>query len=376
MPATMHQLFERSTGSAPAVDSIYFDESLRQQPPLRRSTAVRSMNAAFITRTGDVEVIRYGKLPRPSPTPGQVLVKVGAAAVNPIDLEIRSGMRSMPLSYPYVIGSDVAGTVVTRGLGVRRFSEGDRVWGSNQGLFGRQGTFAEYVAIDEKWLYPTPQEQSDAEAAAGAMVGISASLGLFHAARVRQGELVFVACASGGVGSAVIQQAKAAGARVIAAAGSRTAQEYCRNLQADLVLDDRSPAFYDQIRAFIAPSDGIDVWIDAQREPTLHHAIEMMARGGRIVLIGEHETQLAIPSKAFRAKNLALLAVSMHNALPDLQRKYALALNARYAYGRWRPHVGMTFSLSQAAEAQQLQETNLLAAQEAVLGKIVVAPNQ
>ena len=89
-------------------------------------------------------VIKVGDLPRPEPGPGQVLVRVHAVALNPIDLYIRSGLVAMPLAFPYVIGCDLAGTVEQVGPGCTRFKVGDRVWGSNQGLLGRQGVAAEY----------------------------------------------------------------------------------------------------------------------------------------------------------------------------------------------------------------------------------------
>jgi NADPH2:quinone reductase len=282
----------------------------------------------------------------------------------------------MPLHFPYVVGSDLAGTVTMRGVGVRRFAEGDRVWGSNQGLFGRQGTFSEYIAVDEKWLYPTPPGESDAEAAAGAMVGITASVGLFRTARLRYGEIVFVNGGSGGVGSAVIQQAKAAGARVIATTGSALKQDFCQKLQADLVLDYRSPSLDDQIREFVAPFGGIDVWIETQREPALDRAIEMMAPRGRIVLIGGRKARPAFRLEEFHAGQLALLGVSIGNVLPDVQRECAMALNARYTYGAWRPQVGMTFSLSQSAAAQQLQHANTFQKRGTLVGKIVLIPDR
>src|SRR6516164_9554238 len=103
------------------------------------------MKAAYIETTGAPDIIRYGDLPKPAPRPGEVLVRVGAVAVNPIDTYIRSGAVSMPLPKPYILGCDLAGTVEAPGPGVHRFKPGDRVWGSNQGLMGRQGTFAEYA---------------------------------------------------------------------------------------------------------------------------------------------------------------------------------------------------------------------------------------
>jgi NADPH2:quinone reductase len=127
------------------------------------------MRAAFIEETGPVEKIRVSELPDPQPGPGQVLVRVSAAALNPLDLYIRSGMVAMTLSFPYVIGCDFAGTVESVGAHVTRVRNGDRVWGSNQGLFGRQGVTAELAAIDESWVYRAPSRFSDQEAAAIAL---------------------------------------------------------------------------------------------------------------------------------------------------------------------------------------------------------------
>src|SRR4051812_28064562 len=109
------------------------------------------MRAAFVEQTGPVESIQVGDLPRPEPGPGQVLVKVGAAALNPINLYVRSGLVAMPLSFPYILESDLAGTVEAVGAGATRFRPGDRVWGSNQGLLGRQGVASEWAAVDEDW---------------------------------------------------------------------------------------------------------------------------------------------------------------------------------------------------------------------------------
>src|SRR5262249_2618170 len=103
------------------------------------------MKAAFIDAPGPAESIKFGELPTPTPGPGEVLVKLGAAALNPIDLYIRAGNVAMPIPKPFISGCDLAGTVTAVGPGVKRFKVGDRVWGSNQGVLGRQGTSAEYV---------------------------------------------------------------------------------------------------------------------------------------------------------------------------------------------------------------------------------------
>ena len=120
------------------------------------SGARPTVKAAYIDKTGSPDVIQYGDLPPPTPQTGEALVRVGAIAVNPIDLYIRAGNVAMPLPKPFIVGCDLAGTIEQLGPGASRFKVGDRVWGSNQGLLGRQGTFAEYAAVGEDWLYPTP----------------------------------------------------------------------------------------------------------------------------------------------------------------------------------------------------------------------------
>src|SRR4051812_36714548 len=111
------------------------------------------MKAAYLEATGAPDVLKFGDLPTPTPHAGEVLVKVRAAALNPIDTYVRAGVVNMPLPKPFVTGTDLAGQVEALGPGVRQFKLGDRVWGSNQGLLGRQGTCAEYACVAEDWLY-------------------------------------------------------------------------------------------------------------------------------------------------------------------------------------------------------------------------------
>ena len=146
------------------------------------------MKAAYIEMTGAPDVIRYGDLPKPIPKDREVLVRVECASLNPVDTYIRAGVIAMPLPKPFILGCDLAGTVEAVGPKVTRFRVGDRVWGSNQGLLGRQGTFAEYCCPSEDWLYPLPASVRTEDAAALALVGITAHLGLFWRTNLKTGE--------------------------------------------------------------------------------------------------------------------------------------------------------------------------------------------
>jgi NADPH2:quinone reductase len=332
------------------------------------------MKAAHITETGAPSVIKFGELPKPKPGKGEVLVKVGAVAVNPIDTYIRSGAVAMPLSFPYIIGCDLAGTVTALGSDVTRFKVGDRVWGSNQSLFGRRGTFAEYAAVHEQWLYPTPAKETNAEAAAGALVGITAHLGLFKFGRLQAGEIVFVNGGVGGVGSSVIQLAKGAKATVITTVGSTVKQELCRQFGADLVLDYRSPNMDDEIRQFVADRGGINIWFETLREPTLDRTVSLMAPRGRIIAMAGRQVRPEFPWGPFYVKDLSLKGFAMFNASPDEQHECAKGINSLFKKGGWHPQIGKTMPLSEAAAAHQLQQDNTLDKKGTLHGKIVLVP--
>ena len=329
------------------------------------------MKAAFIRQTGDPSVIEFSDLPTPEPRPTEVQVKVGAVAVNPIDTYIRAGIVSMISQYPYIVGSDLAGTVEKVGSEVKRFKPGDRVWGSNQGLFGRRGTFAEYASVDERWLYPTPAKETDAEAAAGALVGLTAHMGLFLHADLEPGEVVFVNGGAGGVGSAVVQLAKAAGAFVVTTGGCEESLALCKKFGADLVLNYKEHNLDDQIRAFSLPHGGVHVWFETQREPTLDRTVSAMAPRGRIVLMAGRAARPEFPVGPFYVKDLRMLGFAMFNGAPEEQRAAADKLNTLYEFNRWKPLVGKTMSLSETAAAHQLQEDNTLKRLGTLRGKIV-----
>jgi NADPH2:quinone reductase len=331
------------------------------------------MKAAYIETTGSPDVIRYGDLPQLPPREGEVLVRVGAVAVNPIDTYIRSGMVSMSLPKPYIIGCDLAGTVEAVGPDVKNLKAGDRVWGSNQGLLGRQGTFAEYACVLEDWLYPTPPGVADTTVAAVALVGITAHLGLFRCANLQPGEIVFVNGGTGGVGSMVLQMARAAGAHVITTVGSAEKAAVCHQWGADLVLNYKTDDIPAAVRGF-TKDRGVNVWYETQREPDFLRTVPLMSPRGRIVVIAGRQAQPVFPLGPFYTRDLSLLGFAMFNASPKEQWRCAEDINRWLAEGKLHALIGRTFRLAEAAAAHRLMEENTLHKAGSLSGKIVLTP--
>jgi NADPH2:quinone reductase len=319
------------------------------------------------------EAIQYADLPRPAPQQKEVLVRVGAVAVNPIDTYIRSGMVNMPLPRPYILGCDLAGTVEGIGPEAGRFQIGDRVWGSNQGLLGRQGTFAEFACVREEWLYPTPDDTADVEAAAVALVGITAHLGLFRWARLQPGETVFVNGGTGGVGSMVVQMAKALGARVITTVGSPAKADLCQKWGTDCVLNYKTDNVAEAVRAF-TQGLGVQIWYETQREPDLLRTVDLMAPRGRIILMAGRQAQPVFPVGPFYVKDLSLFGFAMFNASPEEQGRCAEDINKWLSDKKLHALIGRTFPLSEAVEAHRLQEDNTLHQAGTLIGKIALIP--
>lgn len=176
------------------------------------------MYAAYVTELRPAELIRYGQLPVPAPGPTDVCVRVEATTVNPVDTLIRAGHFHTPTPFPFVVGRDLVGTVTATDTAATGFTPGDRVWTASLGHGGRQGAAAEYAVVGADRLYRLP----DGVAAAGAVTllhsAMTAWLALHRHGRMVAGETVYVGGAAGGVGTALVTLAAAAGARVVASA--------------------------------------------------------------------------------------------------------------------------------------------------------------
>ena len=337
---------------------------LSREPPVK---------AAYLTATGSPDVIQYGDLPVPEPKAGEVRVKVLAAGLNPIDAYTRAGMVAVKLPVPFVTGSDLAGVVEAVGPGATRFNVGDRVWASNQGLLGRQGTFAEFCCPHEDYIYPMPGGASDVEMAALALVGITAHLGLFYRVNLVAGETVFVNGGTGGVGSTVVQMAKAVGAKVVCTVGSVEKAEVARGFGADVVVnyktDDVSAAVLDA-----TAGKGVDVYYETQPPTDFEKIVERTAAYGRVVVMAGRAARPVFPNGPFYVKGLSLYGFAMFNVPPDRQRTCSEAINRWVHEGVLKPLIGKVFPLSEAAAAHRLQDENTLGKAGTLMGKIVVLP--
>lgn len=330
------------------------------------------MKAAYITKPGPPESIIVGELPAPEPTGSQVLVRVAAAAVNPIDTYIRGGMVQMQLPYPFVVGCDLAGTVEKLGPDAKRFKVGDRVWGSNQGLLGRQGTFAEYAAVDEGFLHSTPANVTDDAAAACALVAITAQLGLVRDARLQAGETLFVNGGTGGVGSMVVQMSRAMGARAITTAGTDEKLRRARELGADVAINYKTDDVSARIKE--AAPNGVHVWWETLREPNFDLAIGNLAARGRMILMAGRDARPVFPVGPFYVKGCRLYGFAMFNATPEEIQAAGADINRWLSAGKIKPCIDRILPLDETAHAHKLQEESTIGKSGTLAGKIVIHP--
>lgn len=332
------------------------------------------MKAAFIKEFGGPDKITIGELPSPKPGLGQYLVKVSAADVNPIDTYIRSGMIKINAPMPYILGCSLAGSIAEASANAKRFKPGDRVWGSNQGLQGRQGASAEFAVVDEHWLYPTPIGASDEDMAAIALVGITAQLGLVRDAKLHSGEVLFVNGGSGGVGSAVVQMAKAIGAHVITTAGSDEKVAKCKKLGADLVINYKTEDVDAKIKSF-APQGtnvGVNVWWETLREPDFDRAVNALAPRGRMIVMAGRDARPQFPVGPFYVKDCSLHGFAMFNARPDEQRAAAMDISRWMSEVKLRANIDRVLPLAEASTAHRLQEESTVGKKGTLSGKIVL----
>ncbi|WP_432589008.1 NADP-dependent oxidoreductase [Streptomyces sp. HD1123-B1] len=244
------------------------------------------MKAISYRRYGGPEVLDYGEVPDPKVGPDSVLVRVRAAAVNPVDWKAQAGYLDPVLDavFPVIPGWDVAGVVERPGPAVTGFRPGDEVIGYVREDFLSRGTFAEYVAAPLRTLARKPRNLSFAQAAGIPLAGLTAYQALTGALRVTEGDTVLVHAAAGGVGSMAVQLARHMGARVIGTASERN-HDYLRTLGAEPVA--YGDGLADRLRE-LAPR-GVDAALDLVGGQALTASAELLARGGRLASIADPE---------------------------------------------------------------------------------------
>lgn len=242
------------------------------------------MKAAYVEKTGSLDSIKIGELETPDVGEGEVLVRIKAAGVNPVDAAVPQGYleERIPHGFPLIPGWDLSGVVEERGFGARRFEEGDEVYAYARRPEVQWGTFAEYTVIPESYLSKKPEGISYEKAGAIPLTGLTAYQSLFDAGDLQDGQTVLVLGASGGVGTFAIQLAKARGANVIGIASEKN-HEYMKELGADETITyedtDIGEAVFD-----VAP-DGVDLIFDCTRGDTLERSLKALKKNGKIVSI-------------------------------------------------------------------------------------------
>lgn len=329
------------------------------------------MKAAYFTATGTPDVLQYGDLPTPEPKAGEIRVKVLAATVNPIDTYVRSGLAAIGGPFPFITGRDFAGVVDAVGPGVTKYKVGDRVWGANQGMGGRTGSCAEFAILGEGFAYPTPANVADEQAAACALTGITAHLGLFQCGRLQPGEWVHVPGGTGGVGCMVIQMAKAVGAKVSTSVGSEEKAAIARSSGADAVFNHKTDDVPAKVKEL---TGGLNLWYETQPPGDLDKVIDAMAPRGRIIVMAGRTAKPTFTNGPFYVKGLSMHGFAMFNFTAAEQAAAAEAMNGWLAAGKLKATIGAKFPLKDIAAAHRLQEENTLKKAGTLTGKIAVVP--
>jgi NADPH:quinone reductase-like Zn-dependent oxidoreductase len=340
------------------------------------------MKALFFTEHGGNDVLQYGDRPTPEPGPGEVRVAIRAAALNRLDLFVRNGIPHVPL--PQIPGGDGAGVVDRLGEGVSGFTPGDRVL-LQPGIFcgacefcraGEQslcvtyrmlgehvaGTFAEYVVVPTRNVFPIPGGLSFAQAAAFPLAYQTAWRMIVGRAAVKPGETVLIHGAGGGVAGAALEVARLAGARVLATTSGEEKVRRVREAGAELVIDYRAEDVLAAVRRHTGKR-GVDVVVDTVGEATWMTSLKSAAKGGRIVTCGA--TSGPNPKEEIRLifwKGISILGSTMAN-----DREFR-ALLAAVAAGTLKPRIDRVFPLSEARAAYAYMEEGLQH------GKIILVP--
>jgi NADPH2:quinone reductase len=319
------------------------------------------MKAIVVKEFGAPDVMKLEEVPDPTPGPGQLLIRVHAVGVNPVEAYIRAGAYARKPNLPYIPGSDVGGTVEKTGANVTGFKPGDRVYTQ-----GASGGYAQRMVCDEAVAHPLPARVSFAQGAALGVPYSTAWRALFMRARARAGETLLVHGASGGVGTAAVELGRSHGLRVIGTAGTKEGLDLAREHGAHHVLNHRDADYLQQVMP-LTGNTGVDVVLEMLANVNLDHDLDVLARNGRVVVIGSRGRVEFDPRKAL-SRDGAILGMTLLNATPEELREIHAGLVAGLENGTLNPVIGKEFPLAEAAKA------HVAIMESAAYGKIVLVP--
>src|ERR1043166_6806130 len=291
------------------------------------------MRSIVIREFGGPEVMKLEDAPDPTPGSHQVVVRIKAAGVNPVDTYVRAGAYARKPNLPYTPGADGAGIVEAVGADVTRVRAGDRVY-----LHSLNGTYAERVLAEEWKVVRLPDGVSFQQGAAMGVPYGTAWRALFIRAQARPGETVLVHGASGGVGTAAVQIAHAHGMRVIGTAGTENGLTLVRDQGAHLALNHRQPDYLQSIGPFTG-GRGVDVVLEMLTNVNLDHDLDAIGLRGRIVVIGNRGRVEIDPRKAM-GKDGVILGMTLFNASPEELHEIHSGLVAGLENGTLTPVIG------------------------------------
>ncbi|UST71442.1 zinc-dependent alcohol dehydrogenase family protein [Pseudomonas moraviensis] len=317
------------------------------------------MKAMILKSFGGPDSFELSDVAKPVPQAGQVLVRVHATSINPLDYQVRRGDYPDLVPLPAITGHDVSGVVEAVGPGVSAFAPGDEVWYTPQ-IFEGQGSYAEYHVAAESIIARKPSSLSHLEAASLSLVGGTVWEALTVRAVLRVGESILIHGGAGGVGHVAIQVAKAMGARVFTTVREANA-DFVRSLGADVVIDYTQEDYVEAIMRETA-GRGVDVVFDTIGGDTLARSADVLAQLGRVVSI----VDIAQPQNLVQAwgKN-----ASYHFVFTRQNRGKLDELTALVERGQLRPHVGAVYSLADIP----LAHARLESANNGLIGKIAIA---
>lgn len=331
------------------------------------------MKAVFFQQHGGLEVLQFGELPAPKPAPGEVLVRLKAAALNRVDLWVRNGWQGLKLSLPHIPGADGAGVVEAVGEGVSSVQEGaEVVINPNIGcgkcpecLAGKDnrcrdwhllgetisGTYAEYVVVPERNVLSLPQSFPMAQAAAAALVFQTAWHSLITRGQLRAGESVLVVGASGGVNTASIQIARLAGAIVFVVGSNPEKLALAKSLGADFVIDRSQEENWAKVVYQLTDRQGVDVVVD-NVGTTFPLSFRAARKGGRILTVGNSGGAVfEIDNRFIFAKHLSVIGSTMSD-----QRDFRQVMQLIFE-GKLKPVIDRIYPLQEARAAQERLES-------------------